>query len=365
MSRAVRGFYDGSDEWKWTERTFAVSLDPPQGDSTILEMDFGVPPELLRQVPAVTITAKVNGLEVGKQKYDTEGRYTFMRRVPPQALRQRPALVEFELDKAAKDTEHGRDIGVIVVSAGLKTYEESEEFRQAQLRRSHEGYQEVLKKRALQLPLEKQHELMKLFHELPVWEHTWFHNVRIIKSPLDLWMMQQIIYEVRPDFVVETGTWYGGSALYFANVLHGMGLERSRVVTVDIQDVTNEGASAHALWKKYVDFYHGSSTDPGIVSAIAKKVRGQKVFVTLDSNHTMQHVLQELRMYAPMVSRGSYLIVEDTHLDGVPTHPEQGPGPMAAVQRFLKEGGSKDFEQDFSREAFLMTFQPGGWLRRK
>ena len=85
------------------------------------------------------------------------------------------------------------------------------------------GYAKVIQERNLRIPIEKQNEMMRLFHELPVWENTWFHNIRIVKNPLDLWMMQQIIAEVRPDFVVETGTWKGGSALYWASVLHSLG----------------------------------------------------------------------------------------------------------------------------------------------
>jgi cephalosporin hydroxylase len=177
-------------------------------------------------------------------------------------------------------------------------------------------------------------------------------------------MMQQIMYELQPDFVVETGTFQGGSALYWAHTLNGLGLQNSRVLTVDISDYT-KGAADHPLWKKYVTFYLGSSTDPSIVSQIAQKVKGKKVIVTLDSDHTMNHVLQELKMYAPLVNRGSYLVVEDTHMDGVPTAPDFGPGPLAAVRKFLADGGSKDFEQDLTREAYVMTFNPGGWLRRK
>jgi len=229
---------------------------------------------------------------------------------------------------------------------------------------SHEGYKKLLEQRKLQMPAQKQHELMKLFHELPVWENVWFGNVRIIKNPLDLWMMQQIIHEVQPDFVIETGTWRGGSALYWAHTLHGMGLTNSRVLTVDIQDAT-QTASAHFLWRKYVEFFRGSSTDPEIVSAIARQAKGRKTVVTLDSDHSLQHVLQELRMYSPLVSPGSYLVVEDTHIDGVPTYPHMGPGPMAAVRLFLQEGGSREFEQDLTREAMVLTFNPGGWLRRK
>ncbi len=251
-----------------------MSLDvpPPFDQPTELEIDFQVPSELINVVHNVTVTARVNGVQVNK--------------------------------------------------------------------------------------------MMKLYHELPIWRSMWFQNVPIEKNPLDLWMMQQIIYETQPEFVVETGTFRGGSALYWAHTLNGMGLDNSRVITVDIGDYKSTAAT-HPLWKKYVTFMKGSSTDPGIVAEITKQVKGHRVFVTLDSDHSMQHVLSEIHAYAPLVSRGDYLIVEDTHMDGVPTQPNFGPGPMAAVLQFLKDGGSKDFEQDISREAFVMTFQPGGWLRRK
>ncbi len=229
---------------------------------------------------------------------------------------------------------------------------------------ARQGYQQLVKQRQIQLPVEKQNEMMKLFHDVPIWRQMWFHNVQIDKNPLDLWMMQQIIYEVQPEFVIETGTLRGGSALYWAHTLNGMGLEKSRVFTVDTQDFTST-ARTHPLWKKYVTFLKGSSTDPAIVSEIARQVRGHKTLVTLDSDHSMKHVLDEIRAYAPLVSRGSYLIVEDTHIDGVPTQPNFGPGPMAAVLEFLKTGGSQNFAQDLSREALIMTFNPGGWLHRK
>jgi cephalosporin hydroxylase len=133
---------------------------------------------------------------------------------------------------------------------------------------------------------------------------------------------------------------------------------------MDIQDLPGTAAT-NPLWKKYVTFMKGSSTATEVVSEIAQRVKGHTVLVTLDSDHSAEHVLAEIRAYAPMVNRGSYLVVEDTHMDGVPTAPTFGPGPLAAVLQFMKEGGKKDFEQDFSREAFVMTFNPGGWLRRK
>ena len=93
--------------------------------------------------------------------------------------------------------------------------------------------------------------------------------------------------------------------------------------------------------------------------------KGKTVLVVLDSDHTMKHVREELRLYSGLVSAGSYIVVEDTHYDSVPTHPERGPGPMSAVNAFLREGGSELFEQDITREAMVMTFNPGGWLMRK
>lgn len=365
-NRLLKGFYESAGGWRWTGRVFAVSLDVPQPVApTNLELDFNLPVEVMNQVPRVTLIARVNHKEVARKVYDKEGRYYFQSSVPLPALQTTPAEVEFEVDRTIKDPDHGgRELGLIVVGIGLKHVDESVTGPNKEAQLAREGYKELLLRRRMTMPVEKQNELMKLFHELPVWRHMWFHNVPIEKSPLDLWMMQQIMYEVQPDFVIETGTFRGGSALYWSHTLNGLGLENSRVITVDIQDLTKD-AAMHPLWKKYVTFFLGSSTDPAIVSQIAQRVKGKKVIITLDSDHTMNHVLEELKMYSPMVSQGSYLVVEDTHLDGVPTAPDFGPGPLAAVQKFLAEGGSKDFQQDLTREAYVMTFNPGGWLRRK
>jgi cephalosporin hydroxylase len=360
------GVFPGNEGWRWTAPVFAVTLDPPAAAGPVyLELDFTVPEELMEKAPAVTVAAKVNGVEVTRQTYQKPGRNLLACKLSPQVLARQPVEVEFSVDRTYTDPATSRVQGLIAVSVGLKEYEQTAEFRDGEMVKSRQAYEEVLKQRNLQLPIEKQKELMRLFHDLPIWESMRFQNVKIIKNPLDLWMLQQIAFEVRPDFVIETGTWYGGSALYWAHTLNGMGLENARVLTMDIQDLTKEGASSNPLWKKYVEFFLASSTDPKLVAKFAQRVRNQRVIVNLDSDHSMPHVLQELRMYGPLVSPGSYIAVEDTHLDGVPTHPEEGPGPMAAVVRFLAEDAGKNFEQDFSREAMVMTSYPGGFLRRK
>jgi len=221
----VRGVFGGPNSWKWTAPSFAVSLDPPTTSKPVyVELDFTLPEELLQGAADATVEAKVNGVVAGRKAYKKPDRYTLDFAVPPDALRTRPAAVEFTVDRTFNDTTNQRTAGLIVFSAGLKEREQTAEFREAEMPQSRAAYEEVLKQRDLKLPIEKQRELMRIFHDLDVWETLSFQGVRIIKNPLDLWMLQQIAWEVRPDVVIETGTWYGGSALYWAHTLNGMGL---------------------------------------------------------------------------------------------------------------------------------------------
>jgi cephalosporin hydroxylase len=226
-----------------------------------------------------------------------------------------------------------------------------------------QAFADIVARRNVEIPFEKQQEIARLFHNLDVWRNMWFLGIPIQKNPCDLWMMQQIIYETKPDVIVETGTFRGGSALYFAHVLDGLGLERSRVVTIDIEDV-NADAARYPVWQKHVRFLHGSSIDPLIVDEVRRLTANRRVLVVLDSVHEKEHVLQELSAYAPLVSPNGYLVVEDTNSDGVPVFPGSI-GPTAAVLEFLATPLGQDFEQDASREAMVLTFNPGGWLKRK
>jgi cephalosporin hydroxylase len=280
------------------------------------------------------------------------------------ALKRRPAEVQFELDKSVKEESTGRQLGLIVLSVALKEYEQTAEYHDAQTWLARQEMKSANAESVAQISPARQMELRKLFENLPVWKDLKYQNVQIGGSPLDLWMIQQITGEVRPDVIIETGTSHGGEALYLANALNGLGLEHSRVLTVDRQDSHLE-AAAFPLWRKHVEFFQGESTDAAVVARLTQRAQGRKVLVILASDPTPDHVLAELRAYAPLVSHDSYMVVQNTGMDRFPSQSPTGTGPYSAVWRFLQEDAGKNFEQDASREMMVLTRNPGGWLRRK
>lgn len=201
------------------------------------------------------------------------------------------------------------------------------------------------------------------FHEMyfdagvlgQTWADTYWFGVPIQKCPMDLWNYQELVFRLKPDLVVECGTASGGSAYYLASLLDLIG--HGEVVTVDV------AADPRRPTHRRITYLEGSSVDPGIVSQIKSRADGKaKVLVILDSDHRKAHVLQEIRAYGPMVTSGSYMVVEDTNLNGHPVDPRYGEGPMEAVEEFLK--GSREFSRDKTQERFLLTFFPSGWLRK-
>jgi cephalosporin hydroxylase len=208
-----------------------------------------------------------------------------------------------------------------------------------------------------------QERLLDGFHRLyydageagGTWKDTSFLGVTTWKSPLDLWVYQELVWELRPGLIVETGTAHGGSALYLASLCETVG--GGEVVSVDIGEWPDRPAHPR------LTYVVASSTDPRVVAELAERAAGAGVvLVVLDSDHSRDHVLAELRAYAPLVTPGSYLVVEDTNINGHPVYEAFGPGPMEAVHDFLKE--RDDFEVDRTREKFLFSFNPGGWLRK-
>lgn len=200
----------------------------------------------------------------------------------------------------------------------------------------------------------------KLYYQSLAWDKNRWLGVRCQQNPNDAWIHQEIIAEVKPDFIIETGTLNGGSAALWATILQQVN-PKGRVITIDIKDEASE-AKKLPIVKQYVDFIIGSSIDPAIVSQVKKRVQGRKVLVILDSDHRKDHVLAEMKAYGPLVSAGSYLIVQDTNINGHPVLPNFGPGPMEAVQEFL--ASNPEFKSDATAERLMFTLHPKGYLRR-
>jgi cephalosporin hydroxylase len=206
-------------------------------------------------------------------------------------------------------------------------------------------------------------EIVRRFHDLyyrrwidggaDTMNLSWF-GYHLLKSPLDLWIYQELMLRGRPDVVVETGTYNGGSALYIAMILDQIG--HGRVITIDIE--TRPNLPKHPR----LSFLTGSSTDPQIVKRVWDAVGDGPALVILDSDHHAEHVYSEIICYSPLVRPGSYLIVEDTNVNGYPVLPNFGPGPMEAVDKFLSE--NDEFIIDERCERFLMTLNPKGYLKR-
>jgi len=206
--------------------------------------------------------------------------------------------------------------------------------------------------------------VIRRFHDLyyddgqrgRTWRDTYFLGVPIRKNPLDMWIYQEILYDVQPDLIIECGTLFGGSAYYLARLCDLLG--KGSIVTIDIKE--RPGRPAHPR----ITYLTGSSTSDEIGQQVADRARdADTVLVILDSDHSRDHVLEELRRYSPFVNPGSYVIVEDTDINGHPTVVGFGPGPMEAVDDFLSE--SSEFEVDAGREKFLFSFNPRGYLRRR
>ena len=195
----------------------------------------------------------------------------------------------------------------------------------------------------------------KRYYEEVGQHRLWFLGVLLQKCPLDLWIYQELIYRTRPDLIIETGTFHGGSALYLASICELTGV--GRVLTIDIKE------PPHKLVHKRLGFVPGSSVDPIIVDHVQDQIRpGEKVMVILDSDHSKAHVLKELELYSPFVTYGNYLIVEDTNINGHPVRSSYGPGPMEALEEWFRK--QHKFAIDKRCEKFGITCNPNGYLRR-
>jgi len=188
------------------------------------------------------------------------------------------------------------------------------------------------------------------------WRNTKWMGIPIFKNPMDMIVYQELIYKIRPDIIIETGTKMGGSALFFANICDN--IKHGQVITVDINKINN------LRLHDRITYLNGNSVDTIIVDFIKQRCENKKVMVILDSDHAKDHVLKELNIYSEIVSIGSYLIVEDTNISNSPVCGigTVGEGPLEAVLEFM--GNKHGYTIDRSMEKFYFTFNPMGWLKR-
>ena len=196
----------------------------------------------------------------------------------------------------------------------------------------------------------------------------------IIQYPQDIIAMQEIIWDIKPDLIIEAGIAHGGSLIYYASILELLSISELSegsvlAVDIDIREHNRKEIESHPMSKR-IEMIQGSSVSPEIIAEIKKKAAGKnKVLVLLDSNHTHQHVLEELVAYAPLVSKGSYCVVFDTFIEDMPdgSYPDrpwsQGDNPKTAVWKYLET--HPEFEIDKSiQNKLLITVCPDGYLKK-
>jgi cephalosporin hydroxylase len=179
----------------------------------------------------------------------------------------------------------------------------------------------------------------------PVWQNV-----------LDLWTIQETIAEVKPSLLIETGTNRGGSSLFYAQLFDLMG--KGEVITIDVEKL-------HSLNHPRITYLIGSSTSEEILRQVQKKIAELPgpVMVILDSDHSQKHVARELECYTPLVTPGSFCLVQDGVTDLLPEFSTGRPGPLPAIEDFLNK--TRLFDVDEERcSRFLISHHPKGWLKR-
>jgi len=175
--------------------------------------------------------------------------------------------------------------------------------------------------------------------------------------PIDAWLIQEVLSDTRPDLIVETGTYMGGSAYFYACICDLLG--HGEVISIDIQPLTT-------IDHPRITYLKGSSTDMAMVETVRHRIAelgAKKVLVILDSDHKAAHVQREIELYSPLVPLGGYIHVQDGNMDELPMLKGLRPGPMAAAMAFLRS--HPEFMRDIDLEKrFLLTEHPYGWLKR-
>ena len=196
---------------------------------------------------------------------------------------------------------------------------------------------------------------------------TWLGRP-IFQFPQDLIALQELIWKIKPELIIETGIARGGSLIFSASMLEIIGKGEVIGVDIDIRKHNKIEIEKHHLFKR-ITMFEGPSTDKKIINEIKKIAKNKKkVFVLLDSNHTHKHVLSELRAYSPFVKKGGYIIVYDTMVedmpkDSFPNRPwNKGDNPKTAIYEFLKKNNRFKIDKKIE-EKLLITSSPDGYLK--
>ncbi len=203
--------------------------------------------------------------------------------------------------------------------------------------------------RSLNMPLR---DWIEYYQASVVTKQVQYRGVPTWKNVFDLWVIQEIIHETQPEIVIEIGCKFGGTTLWLSDTMKTVA--SGSVISVDVNRPRID-------FSENVQFIEGDSIASGTVEQVASLRGDQRTMVLADGNHAADHVFQELVLYGPMVAPGCYFVVEDGIVD-VMDWPQYQPGPLVAVQRFLGENSS--FVADERREKFILTYAPGGFLKR-
>jgi cephalosporin hydroxylase len=197
---------------------------------------------------------------------------------------------------------------------------------------------------------------------------TWMGRP-IIQYPQDMIAMQEIIWEIKPDLIIETGIAHGGSLVYYASILELIGKGEVIGIDIDIRAHNKKMILEHPMIRR-IKMIEGSSVSADIFNQVEKLAKDNKtVMVCLDSNHTHEHVLQELNLYGKLVSKGSYMVVFDTIVEYLPDNYLPGrpwkksDNPKSAVDEFLKQNNHFTIQDNIDNK-LLISVAPGGYLKR-